>query len=267
MTEKRNKIAPEIHDEIMERIKNAEREYNVKVLYAIESGSRAWGFESPNSDFDVRFIYVHKQDWYLSVMLEDKRDVIEYPIIDDIDINGWELRKALKLLHASNPAIGEWLQSSIVYVNCDHFKHQAMSLFKTHYRVDRGIYHYFNMAKNNYRAHLKADLVSHKKYLYVLRALCAVKWIERFHCPPPIEFETLASEVIDDSILLDKICSLVTEKKRTTEKTLGPKIPELNAFIEAQLSQFKGSKKAPPLEQNRVVELDSFFQKMLRSIN
>ncbi|WP_345842527.1 nucleotidyltransferase domain-containing protein [Shewanella algae] len=86
-----------VREEILSWIKRAEKEHGVRVLYAIESGSRAWGFESPNSDYDVRFIYVHPKDWYLAVDLEDKRDVIEYPIVDEIDINGWDLRKALKL--------------------------------------------------------------------------------------------------------------------------------------------------------------------------
>jgi len=97
-------IKDRIKQEIMRRISAAEEEHNVKVLYAIESGSRAWDFESPNSDYDVRFIYVHPKDWYVAVDLEDKRDVIEYEIVDEIDINGWDLRKALKLFWKSNPA-------------------------------------------------------------------------------------------------------------------------------------------------------------------
>lgn len=115
-------IAPEVHSEIMRRIKAAEQEHNVKVLYAVESGSRAWGFASPNSDYDVRFIYAHPKDYYLTIDIEDKRDVIEYPIVDEIDINGWDIRKALKLFWKSNPAFIEWLQSPIVYLDDGFFR-------------------------------------------------------------------------------------------------------------------------------------------------
>ena len=107
-------IEPEIRKEILRRIAAAEQEHGVKVLYAVESGSRAWGFASPNSDYDVRFIYAHPKEWYLTVDVEDKRDVIEYTIVDEIDINGWDVRKALKLFWKSNPAFVEWLQSPIV---------------------------------------------------------------------------------------------------------------------------------------------------------
>jgi predicted nucleotidyltransferase len=100
-------VPPPIRTEILARIRRAEDEHDVRVLLAVESGSRAWGFESPNSDFDARFIYVHRQDWYLSVGLEEQRDVIEYKIVDDIDLNGWDVRKALRLFWKSNPAFVE----------------------------------------------------------------------------------------------------------------------------------------------------------------
>ena len=101
--------------EIQSRLRRAETEHEVRVLLAIESGSRAWGFASPDSDFDARFIYVNRMDWYLSIGLEEQRDVIEYPIVDEMDINGWDLRKALRLFRGSNPGFVEWIQSPIVY--------------------------------------------------------------------------------------------------------------------------------------------------------
>src|SRR5690606_13894549 len=124
-----------VREEIMRRIRDAEQEHGVRVLYAVESGSRAWGFASPNSDYDVRFIYVHPHDWYLSVDLEDKRDVIEYEIVDDIDINGWDLRKALKLFWKSNPSFVEWMQSPIVYVDDRTFSEGVRSLMPGIYSV------------------------------------------------------------------------------------------------------------------------------------
>jgi uncharacterized protein len=98
-------IPKDVKVEIISRIQKTELEHNVKVIYAIESGSRAWGFASPNSDFDVRFVYVRPKEWYLTIDVEDKRDVIEYPIVDEIDINGWDLplAESIKALVAVKP--------------------------------------------------------------------------------------------------------------------------------------------------------------------
>ena len=132
-------IEESIKLEIMKRIRGAETEHGVNVLYAVESGSRAWGFASPNSDYDVRFIYAHPKDWYVAVDLEEKRDVIEYDIVDEIDINGWDIRKALRLFWKSNPAFVEWLQSPIIYVERGGFAKQARGLMKDIYSVEKGI--------------------------------------------------------------------------------------------------------------------------------
>lgn len=100
-------IPNSVRQEIMQRLHNVEKQHNVRILMAIESGSRAWGFASPNSDYDIRFIYVHEKDWYVAVDFEEKRDVIEYPIVDEIDLNGWDIRKALRLFWKSNPTFVE----------------------------------------------------------------------------------------------------------------------------------------------------------------
>lgn len=96
---------------IIEKLQQIEKQENVRILHAVESGSRAWGFESPDSDFDVRFIYVRPRDYYLK--LEQTRDVLEFPINDLLDVNGWDLQKALRLLHRSNPSVFEWFKSPI----------------------------------------------------------------------------------------------------------------------------------------------------------
>src|SRR4030095_15216748 len=114
---------------------------------------------SPNSDFDVRFIYARPADDYLSLDLEDRRDVIEYPIVDDIDLNGWDLRKALRLFRNSNPAFVEWIQSPIVYLERGSFANAARELLPEVYFCPSGIHHYRSMAKTTFRGYLKADLV------------------------------------------------------------------------------------------------------------
>lgn len=230
-------IAPEVREEILRRIKAAETEHGVKVLYAIESGSRAWGFESPNSDYDVRFIYAHPTQWYLTVDLEDKRDVIEYPIVDEIDINGWDIRKALKLFWKSNPAFIEWLQSPIVYVDDDHFADKARDLMPLIASSQKGIYHYLHMAKGNFREYLKKELVPLKKYFYVLRPLLAIMWLEKYDKPAPIEFEVLRKLVSDNKPLDEAISNLLVRKRASLEKEYAPAVPVINAFIESELER------------------------------
>jgi uncharacterized protein len=121
-------IPEDVKAEIMRRLRLAEVEHQVRILFAIESGSRAWGFASPNSDYDVRFIYAHDPVWYQAVDLEERRDVIEYAIVDDIDLNGWDVRKALRLFWKSNPAFVEWIQSPIIYLEQSQFRNKAIEI-------------------------------------------------------------------------------------------------------------------------------------------
>lgn len=148
-------IDDHIRNDILQRLAQAEREHGVRVLFAIESGSRAWGFASPNSDYDVRFVYGREPSWYQAVDLEERRDVIEYPIVDDIDINGWDVRKALRLFWKSNPAFVEWIQSPITYLDQSVLRAGALRILPSIYAPAKGIYHYRSMAKTNYRGYLR----------------------------------------------------------------------------------------------------------------
>lgn len=106
-------IDPHVRTRVLVELEAIEQRHDVRVLFACESGSRGWGFASPDSDYDVRFLYVHKPEWYLRV--EPQRDVIERPIDDVLDVSGWELRKALQLMRRSNPTLFEWLDSPVIY--------------------------------------------------------------------------------------------------------------------------------------------------------
>ncbi len=256
-------IAPHIHSEILKRIKAAEQEHNVKVLFAVESGSRAWGFASPNSDYDVRFIYVHPRDWYLAIDLEDKRDVIEYPIVDEIDINGWDLRKALQLLWRSNPGIVEWLQSPIVYVDDGVFAPAARALLPEIYSPVKGVYHYLNMARNNYRSYLKVDIVPLKKYFYVLRPLLAIMWLEKYQVPAPIEFHKLCALLTDHQDINAQIDLLLERKKQSQEKEMAPAIPALNQFIETLFTHYDELKLREPESKRNIEPLNKLFRQFI----
>lgn len=232
-------ISTEVRQEVFNRLRAAESEHHAKVLLAIESGSRAWGFASPNSDYDARFIYVHPTEWYLSVGLEEKRDVIEYPIVDDMDINGWDLRKALRLFAKSNPGFVEWIQSPILYERTGTFHARALELLPQVYSVESGIYHYRSMAKTNYRGYLQTDQVPLKKYFYVLRPLLSVRWLEHYQTPAPIEFQRLLEFVEGEEGLGAAINDLLAVKRASPEMGLSPQIAPIQRFIERELERLE----------------------------
>ncbi len=253
---------------IVQRLHEVEREHGVRVLYAVESGSRAWGFASPASDYDVRFIYSHSRDWYLSVDVEEQRDVIEYEPADGIDLNGWDLRKALKLLGHSNPSVVEWLQSPRVYLDKCHFGEQARALCGEVYSVQKGIHHYYNMAKSNYQGHLKAQLVPLKKYFHVLRALFAVRWLQAHGEPAPVEFERLRDQVQDQTALKQAIDKLLARRGSGHDKEFMPAIPALNEFIESELSALAATAAPSPATdpaQDDLSVVNKVFRRLLES--
>ncbi len=259
-------IPKEIETEIQRRIDAAEEEHNVKVLYAVESGSRAWGFASPNSDYDVRFIYAHPKDWYVAVDLEEKRDVIEYPIIDEIDISGWDVRKGLRLFKKSNPSFVEWLHSSIVYRDDGIFADVAREMLSSSYSVDKGIYHYRSMAKTNYRGYLRKPMVPLKKYFYVLRPLLSILWMEKEGTPAPIEFDKLRVMVESGSELDTAITELIERKKQALEKEIAPAVPAINRFIISELDRlenYQGTKLAKNFDMD---SLNQLFHRVITGV-
>lgn len=260
-------IPADIHAEIMARIAHTEREEGVRILLAVESGSRAWGFASPNSDYDVRFIYARPGDTYLAVDLEEQRDVIEYEITDDIDLNGWDVRKALRLFWKSNPAFVEWIQSPIVYQEEGGFGARVRGLLAEVYNVERGIYHYRSMAKTNYRGYLRADMVPLKKYFYVLRPLLAVRWLERYGTAAPIEFDKLLHLIDDQPALLADIDELLTRKKAAPEMGLSAPVASINAFIVQELERLDAMVPQRDAKAERVSLLTDVFRATLRETN
>jgi predicted nucleotidyltransferase len=178
-------------ERVLEALAHIEREHEVRVLLAVESGSRAWGFASPDSDYDVRFIYAHALDWYLSVL--EQRDVIERMLPGDLDVSGWELRKALRLFSKCNLALNEWLGSPIVYQEVTGFRQQLTALVPDYFNARSGMHHYRSMAERAFTESYLDGRVRIKKIFYVLRALLACRWIERSASQPPTEFAKLVA--------------------------------------------------------------------------
>jgi predicted nucleotidyltransferase len=250
--------------EIIRRLAAVEAEEGVRILLAVESGSRAWGFPSPDSDFDVRFVYCRPEDWYFSVDVEEKRDVLEYDITDHIDLNGWDLRKALRLLARSNPTIVEWLQSPTQYLARGGFREAALELLASGYAPANGIHHYRSMAKTNYRGYLKADLVPLKKYFYALRPLLAIRWIERHQAPPPIEFQRLLVALQDRPDLMADVAALLERKKAAAEMDLAPALNALNDYIESELERLEGFGREPPPAKAKLDAASALFRFLVR---
>lgn len=230
-------VSLKMFNAVVEELRRVERARGVRILYACESGSRAWGFASRDSDYDVRFIYANVPDWYLAI--DERRDVIEEPISDDLDVSGWDLRKALRLLRKSNPPLLEWLKSPIVYAQDEQFVREFRALAGEYYSPERCFKHYLHMAWGNASRYLQGDAVWLKKYLYVLRPMLACRWIERGLGEPPMLFDDLVARVVEEREAQEAIARLLVLKKAGDELDRAPRIEPLSRFIETELDRLE----------------------------
>jgi len=211
-----------IESQIEELLKKTEEQDEVSILYACESGSRAWGFASPNSDYDIRFLYQSSPESYLSVF--ESADTIEIPIKDDLDPGGWDIKKALGLLAKSNGALIEWLHSPIVYSNKLDFRERWQNIVKEVLSPRHLINHYKGLAIQITKKKLESDNPTVKGYLYASRALLAAKWVEVKHSPPPVPFVELMDfaepelkRVLEETVKWKETADEVASKGRITE--------------------------------------------------
>lgn len=249
--------------EILRRLRAIESEQGVQILLAVESGSRAWGFASQDSDYDVRFIYVRPRNWYLSIDSDTRRDVIECPIEGDWDINGWDLRKALQLFRKSNPPLLEWLQSPIVYVEQTTAASELRSLVTDFYSPRSCRYHNLHMARRNYRVYLQSDDVWVKKYFYVLRPLLACRWIAADRGAVPMEFEKLLDVADLPDSVAQAIQKLLAEKRQGFELGKGPAIPEISQFLSEEFQRLESEQKPAPESHIDTEALNELFRRNL----
>ena len=257
-------IPHDVRETIQNRLDSIEDTEDVRVVFACESGSRAWGFASVDSDYDVRFIYVRKPDWYLAI--DQRRDVIELPIEGDLDINGWDLKKALHLLRKSNPPLLEWLGSPLVYRETTPVATWMRELLSECYSPRACVYHYLHMARGNFREFLKGPEVKRKKYLYVLRPIVAILWIERGLGVPPTLFQTALDATVEDPKTRVAINSLLEEKRSGRELDVGPQIPEISNFLETELARLEESPAANQTEPADWEPLNALFREALQQV-
>ena len=258
---------------IMRALKHIEESENVQIILAVEAGSRAWGFESPDSDFDVRYIYVRNPEFYLSI--DQGRDVIDHyhkqPYIkatefDDplLDITGWDLRKALKLMRKANPQLQEWLNSPIVYIGAR--RETLRKLASEVNRFEPVLAFYRDMAKTNFREYLQGDVVRYKKYLYVIRPLFAAQWTRSYRTFPPVNFRELFEKIVPqyewtNPELRDSVERLLKVKAISSEVDDAPKDPVLHEWIEAELKREPRSMLDP--ETDPTETLNRYFRKLV----
>jgi predicted nucleotidyltransferase len=178
-----------MNEQIDAHLTAIEQKYAVKILYACESGSRAWGFASRDSDYDVRFLCAHPPDWYLSI--SEKRDVIEYMNDGVLDINGWDLRKTLRLLRKANAPLREWLISPIIYRSLESVITPLKELAQQAFLPETLCHHYLAIAKRHLAKMKEVKDAKAKAYLYVLRPLLCSQWIVQFATQPPMLIDEL----------------------------------------------------------------------------
>ena len=252
-----------IKNQILTKLKTIEQDHNVTILLAIESGSRAWGFPSEDSDYDVRFIYVHKPHWYLSIF--KKRDVIEIPVDPVLDINGWDLKKALKLLRKSNPALMEWLTSPMVYLVNEPLLAPLKQLAKTAFIPESSCHHYLSMAKANIAKAEKSDQVRIKTYLYAIRPILCCRWVIDNDTQPPMLFHDVLNIYLPDGEVRAEIDKLLEIKTSSAESDTVNRLPNIETWLENQIQELE--EKIP--KSPKVIEIEKFdnaFRQILEMI-
>lgn len=258
-------IDGDVEAQIMRSIADIEREHDVRILHAAESGSRAWGFHSPNSDYDVRFFYIRPRDWYLSIY--PGRDVIELPIDETYDVSGWDLKKTLHLAMKSNAVVMEWLQSPIVYKTDADFT-RALSEYCAHcFNPKALMHHYLNLGKRQidqtWRTSTEAPI---KKYFYMIRPAMALRWlmINGHDALVPMNIQDLMDGADVSPDIRDTLNDLIGQKRRMQEKAPTKRINVLDTFIfEAFEAAEKAVAEMPNPDAPDVARADAFFRSWL----
>lgn len=248
-----------VEELVLMKIREIEEQEHVRILHAVESGSRAWGFASPDSDYDVRFIYVRDRDFYLS--LRETKDFLDWELDDVLDMNGWDLKKTLQHFHKSNATLFEWANSPVVYYTTDIWKQLYENTASKYFACKSALYHYYGTARKNYYEYLLEETVKYKKYFYVLRPLLACKWIEKKKCPPPVLFDLLAEGVLEDD-MKPVVADLLQKKIRMSEADRAPRIDVLNQYIEKNLEYYK--ELSDGMEDDRTAEWEPLENEFIR---
>ncbi len=249
---------------ILKELDAIEKEHCVKIILASESGSRAWGFPSNDSDYDVRFIYVNKPDWYLTI--GNKRDVIELPIDEILDINGWDLKKSLQLMRKSNSPLAEWLSSPIKYRILTQEYDKLLSLSKLAFMPESSCHHYLSMAKNSIDKLGKEREVKLKTYMYVLRPIFCCEWIIKYLSQPPMIISDLMSELEIETPLKEKVSEWIDIKKEHPESFKVQRSEYIDSYVQKKFTTLQDQFPKNPQKTNLDL-FDDVFRSTIKEID
>lgn len=251
-----------MEEKIKKYLSDLEKEKGIEILLACETGSRAWGFPSPDSDFDVRVIYKHHKNWYLG--LTEEKDTIEYFFENnEIDISGWDLRKSLRLLAKSNAPLLERIQSPIIYKVDNEFLAGINAVAQKTYSRIATIHHYLSMAKKSYSEIENSEEYKLKKFFYALRASVACLWILEKEDIPPIEFGKMVHRLDLAADLKERIGALIQIKSTISEKYLHRGEHDLIDFMNACIKRAEKESQSLPVSKGSMTDLNDFFLKTL----
>lgn len=223
---------------ILKELDKIERENEVSIILASESGSRAWGFPSRDSDYDVRFIYAHRRNWYLSI--SKRREVIELPISGDLDINGWDLRKALELMRKSNAPLMEWLISPIQYRAWSPWYERLLALSRQAFLPETACWHYLSMARKKMEAIERGQQVRAKTYMNAIRPTLCCLWIIDRGTQPPMELPRLLAELECDADFVGRVMDLIHRKHGRTEGFEVERSDTIDAYLRSAIAEVEG---------------------------
>ncbi len=251
-----------MEEKIRKYLADLEKEREIEILLACETGSRAWGFPSPDSDFDIRIIYKHHKEWYLSLI--EEKDTIEYFLENnELDISGWDLRKCLRLLWKSNPPLIERIQSPIIYkVNTDFLNGINRVAQKTYSRIST-IHHYLSMGKKAYEEVVSEDEYKLKKLFYALRSAIACVWILEKEIMPPIEFRIMLNQLNIPERIRERIDELIKIKSTISESYFHRGETDLIVYIRSCFERTEKIVQSLPSSNGHISELNDFFIKTL----
>ncbi|GAA3651305.1 nucleotidyltransferase domain-containing protein [Nocardioides ginsengisoli] len=235
------RVVPESFDPAMVaaidgRLAAVASSYGVRVPWAIESGSRAWGFASPDSDYDCRFFFVRPRESYLA--LWPARDVIETPLEGLLDVNGWDVAKAVRLATAGNATVGEWLRSPWVYTGSSAFRDDLLDLVGQVVDPGRLRRHYLHVGRAQWAGAVASGdadqlMVRLKRVFYAVRPAVTLRWLDEHDGVPPMNLDELIAQADVPAAVRDEVEELRLLKSRTRELGVAPVPRAIAAWVEA----------------------------------
>lgn len=248
--------------QIEETILKLEAERDIEVLFACESGSRAWGFASPDSDYDLRFIYAHPQNWHLELQKRD--DTIDLMLPNDLDLSGWELAKTLRLFATCNLALNEWLGSPVIYWSPKSFHSELLELVPTFFNPKKAMHHYLSMAKGTAADHFDGNQIKIKKLFYILRPLFACLWIKKHLSMPSTIFQNMLTPDLASPEVLYAIANIQKQKETAAEGHLIKAPDVVKNWIDQTIAHAQSVADALPAGTKEKASWDPLNELMLK---